>query len=160
MINPPETHRSSRIDEQVIGRGRRDAARTPSQLDRPLGSVVPIHGDSVKGSFRHEKTHSAARLPQLKVIVGGDPHQTTHRVALVGAQGGVEIAPHRFEGHRASEWGAPLVPDGIAPAALTMVGLSAFAGRIDRGAAHRPLLTRERLGRGEEIIGWDRHRFI
>ena len=121
---------------------------------------MPIHGDSVKGSCRDEETHSAARLPQFKVIVGGDPNQITHRVALVDAQSGVEIAPHRLEGHRASEGGAPLVPNGITPATLTMVGLSAFAGRIDRTAAHRPLLTRERLGRGEGIIGWYRHRFI
>ena len=121
---------------------------------------MPIHGDSVKGSCRDEETHSATGLPQFKVIVGSYPNQTTHRVALVDAQGGVEIAPHRFKGRRAGEGGAPLVPDGIAPVALTMVGLSAFAGRIDRAAAHRPLLTRERLGRGKGIIGWHRHRFI
>ena len=114
----------------------------------------------VEGSGRDQKPHPTGGLSEFEVVIARDANQLVHGVALIDSERGVEIAPGRLKGDHAREGRCPLIPDRVAPAALTMVGLTGFPGSIDRVAGDGSLISRQRLGCREIVVGGYGHRFI
>lgn len=160
MVHPSETDRDDRVGEEVVGWGSRDAARPPSQLDGALSTITAVHGEAIARSGSHLEADPAGGLTQFPIVIAGHPDQPGERIAQIDPQGGVEVAADRFEGHHARERGAPLIPDGVATAALAMVGFAGFARGVDRASGNRASIARQLLGRDEGVIGRHGDRFI